>query len=483
MNPYLLKELRQLVRSKIVSGGIVVLLFGQLLAAALVVPAVLRGGGAEEQGALGAILLAVLGGILGLALCGVLPFLVFARFVAESPKDRASLEMATAAPPAAVVDGKVQAGLALAASLVAGSMPFQLLCVALRGVDVVAVLLSCGGMLLACLVQLHFAAVFAAARSASAGRRWASMVLFQFFFGQYALFGGVAAAFVSAAGMHGGMGPSSVWLRGNAWDALAGVAAVASLAVLLRASATRSLSPPTTDRDRVPRLTLLSLWAGWGLVAAGVALWNEEAAPLAAWAMASLFALVASFYAAAGAPRGVPRRVLAERPASRARRRLRAPFSAGFAGGLVFVAALLVATAVAFFSLAGLVDPTVSFGDLPVLGRRWIAAALYALAVPAILRGVLSRGSSGSLRLSLVPTASFAALLLAQLPPLLLSIGRARPPSGLPFFLPGVFLCDGDVAAVHLVLSGIAALAGLAAVFPEVSSSLRAYLAAPADGG
>jgi hypothetical protein len=157
LNPYLVKELRQLTRSKVVAGGLVLLLFGQLVAAAIAIPVVEKmsatmaaasaaalaggSGGMPEMPPLGLVLGGVFGGILGLALTIVLPFLVFARFVGENPKGRTLVELATAAPPSAVIDGKVQAGLVLAAALVAGSMPFQLLCVALRGVDFVMVLL------------------------------------------------------------------------------------------------------------------------------------------------------------------------------------------------------------------------------------------------------------------------------------------------------------------------------------------------------
>ena len=151
MNPYLIKELRQLTRSKVVSGGLVLLLFGQLLAAAIAIPALSKvstamsvvpagaPGGMPPAPPLGLILGGVFGGILGLALCLVLPLLVFGRFVAENPKGRTTVELATAAPPSAAIDGKVQAGLVLAAALVAGSLPFQLLCVALRGVDFVRI--------------------------------------------------------------------------------------------------------------------------------------------------------------------------------------------------------------------------------------------------------------------------------------------------------------------------------------------------------
>lgn len=498
MNPYLVKELRQLTRSKVVSGGLVLLLFGQLLAAAIAIPAlskvstamsVVPAGaphGMPPAPPLGLILGGVFGGILGLALCLALPLLVFGRFVAENPNGRTTVELATAAPPSAVIDGKVQAGLVLAAAVVAGSLPFQLLCVALRGVDFVSVLLSCAATLLACSVQLHFAALVAAPRTASAGRRWAAMILFLFFFGNYALFGGVAMTVAAAAGAHGA-GPSSLWLRtgGGAWGAALGLAAVVSLNLLLRAQAVRALAPPSTDRDRVPRLTLLALWAGWGLVAAGQALWARVrhgafASSAGIWAWAAVFAaaLALVHVAAAGAPPGIPRRVLAERPAGRFARRRRFPLSAGFPGGTVFLGQMLLGTLLAAFGAFALLEGGALPTDFGTNLVRAAAALLYVLAVPTILRGVLLRVAPA--RLHNVPGLSVLLLLLLQILPALLSIGHGQPPLGFPFFLPGVFGCEADVAPIHLVFAALAFLGGLGAVFPEIASSLRAYLAPPA---
>jgi heptose-I-phosphate ethanolaminephosphotransferase len=72
-------------------------------------------------------------------------------------------------------------------------------------------------------------------------------------------------------------------------------------------------------------------------------------------------------------------------------------------------------------------------------------------------------------------------LMLLQILPALLSIGHGQPPLGFPFFLPGVFGCEADVAPIHLVFAALAFLGGLGAVFPEIVSSLRAYLAPPAS--
>ena len=490
MNPYLVKELRQLTRSKVVSGGLVLLLFGQLVAAAIAVPAVARmseavsgssasaTGGIADTPPLGMILGGVFGVILGLALCIVLPFLVFARFVSENPKGRTTVELATAAPPSAAIDGKVQAGLVLAAALAAGSMPFQLLCVALRGVDFVSVLLSCGGTLLACSVQLHFAALFAASPAASAGRRWATMVVFQFFFGQYLLFGGVAMAVAAASGAPG----ASIFLRSSATVGGSAVALLAatSLNLLLRASATRSLAPPSTDRDRVPRLTLLALWAVWGVVAAVAAGIRSEANFLWVWGGVFLAALLVSFLGASGAPPGIPRRILAERSASRRARLLRFPFSAAYAGGLFFSLGLLAATFLLAFLLASAVDRDPFGAEGATILLRHLALAFYVLAVPMVLRGALFRLAPR--HLPLVPTLSVALLLLLQLPPLLLAIGHGKPPDGFPFFLPGIFGIEERTVVLHLVFSGVALLAGFGLTDPELASSLRADLAPPTAG-
>lgn len=465
MNPYLLKELRQLTRSKVVSGGIVLLLFGQLLAAAVALPALLKSPDPDAVAAAGPILDGILGGILGLALGLALPVLVFARFVAENPKGRTLVELATAAPPVAVVDGKVQAGFVLAASLVAGSIPFRLLCVALRGVDWLSVLLSSGALLLVCAVELHVAVLVASSRTASVFRRWAALAAFQIVFGQFALGAAATAAMT-------GSGPFAATGRG-AWGWLA---AVASLCLLLRASASRALAPASTDRDRVPRLTLLALWAAWLAVVAWIALRRGNARPAVVWSFAFAVALAASFFAAAGSPADVPRRILAERPAARGARLRRFPVSVGFAGGVVFVAALLPATFLlgALLARADTAVPSPESADV----LRALAAALYVFAVPLVVRAALRRNP---VRLPLVPTVSFLALLLLQLLGAFLSVGG--PALGLPFFLPGVFASETPVVGIHLVFSSLALLVGLACNADELAGSLRAYLSPPREAG
>ena len=184
-----------------------------------------------------------------------------------------------------------------------------------------------------------------------------------------------------------------------------------------------------------------------------------------------------SFLAAAGAPTGIPRRILAERPASRRARFLRFPVSAAYPGGLFFSLGLLAATFLLAPLLSAAVDgnPFGSAGSTALL--RALSCALYVLAVPMLLRGLLFRLAPQ--RLPLVPTLSVSLLLLLQLLPLLLVVGHGEPPYGVPFFIPGVFGCEERTVVIHLIFSGVALIAGLAVTDPEVVSAIRAYLAPP----
>ena len=374
MNPFLVKELRQFTRSRLVSGGLCLLLFAQLLVAALV-PVAITHGPAELGKNLGIATLAALSSVSMFATCIALPIVVFARLVGEAPRGRASLELSTALSPTAVVDGKVGAGLVFAAALVAGSLPFQLLCVALRGVDLQHVLLSCAGQILASSVALHGAVFMAANRRYSAASRWVSFLIVILFGGQMVAsigFGVVAALFLGGGSPSGG----SVF-----WTGTIAVAGAVSVNLMLRAQAARELSEPTTDRDRVPRLTFLVLWAAWGVAAAVATVVFGSGEPFVVWFAGAALGLLALLVSDASAPPGIPRRVLAERAA--ASRWTVFPLAPGFAGGVQFSLPLLLATIL--FAVVGAALPNGSSEDS--MGSL-IAGALFAVASPLLVRGV-----------------------------------------------------------------------------------------------
>ena len=168
--------------------------------------------------------------------------------------------------------------------------------------------------------------------------------------------------------------------------------------------------------------------------------------------------------------------MLAERPASRRARLLRLPFSAAYPGGLVLLLLLAPATFLIAWLLAKAADPAVGTGSGHPIAACAVAA-LYLASVPMILRAILLRAPA---RIHHVPSLSILVLLLLQFIPLLFSLGTVSPPMGFPFFLAGVFDSEHEsLLGVHAVFAGLAFVAGLAGVFSELSSSLRAYLAPP----
>lgn len=472
MNAFFLKELRQLTRSRFVSGGLCLLLFAQLFVAASVVSgAQLPDGSLPDD--LGAQVQAALLGVLGLALCLGLPVAFFARLVAEAPKGLLSLPLATAAPPRAVVDGKLAAGLAYAAALAAGSLPFQLLCVALRGVDPLVVLSGVGTLFLGCALQLHLALAIAAGRTSTAGGRWGVFILLELF-GGFSIVGSAAAA-IAVRSVYGGPGPSSIVAAPAPSSVLVSLALTATFCLLLRAHATRAIAAPTTDRDRLPRLTYLALWAAWFVAAAILAAVESNPTAILAWASISAVVLLFNVLPAAGSPPGLSRRVLAEKPDGRRRLLRRLPFAAGFPGGLVFALLVLAATAVpAAIAAAALPSTSLTTANDRFLGAfRALALLLYLLGLPMLLRGW--RLARSPARLPGVPILTLVVLFLLQIVPMFFA-GFAGPPLGFPFFLVGVLGGDAGTVGMHCVFSAVAFICGLASVSNELGSSFHAWL-------
>ena len=478
MNAFFLKELRQLTRSRFVSGGLCLLLFAQLFVAASVVSgAQLPDGSLPDD--LGARVQAALLSVLGLALCLGLPVAFFARLVAEAPKGLLSLPLATAAPPRAVVDGKLAAGLAYAAALAAGSLPFQLLCVALRGVDPLVVLSGVGTLFLGCALQLHLALAIAAGRTSTAGGRWGVFILLELF-GGFSIVGSAAAA-IAVRSVYGGGGSSSIVAAPAPSSVLVSLALTATFCLLLRAHATRAIAAPTTDRDRLPRLTYLALWAAWFVAAAILAAVESNPTAILAWASISAVVLLFNFLPAAGSPPGLSRRVLAEKPDGRRRLLRRLPFAAGFPGGLVFALLVLAATAVpAAIAAAALPSTSLTTANDRFLGAfRALAFLLYLLGLPMLLRGW--RLARSPTRLPGVPILTLVVLFLLQIVPMFFA-GFAGPPLGFPFFLAGVLGGDAGTVGMHCVFSAVAFICGLASVSNELHAALHAWLL-PASSG
>ena len=473
MNPVTLKELRQLTRSRTISGAIIGFFLLQLVAAALVVVSQTDSSGELDSDA-GELVFSWLAALLAPVLAFVVPGNLFARLVSEHGPGRSEPLSATALRPSQLVDGKIRSGLALAAAFLSGSLPFLLCSYLLGGVDVLFVLSWALAIALCASLAVHLS-LFLAALRVPAAVRWCAWA--------FAAIPCVPFALLSVQGYR--------WECD--WDEwpflLYGASAIATANLLLRGAAIALVSPPATDRVRPLRLTALALWLGWLAAMAGVGIHDgtPSEAVLVFSICAGIGVLALSAFDLSSAS-GFSRRVLIDRPRSRLRRLLRFPFSTSAESGLAFALLLLAAGAAgaAFVCVFGHPDPdprnaAVGFH---VVFAYILAALLLARAVariPALARRGLHRFAA---------LAAAVFVLLAMLLPNVLAVGGGFDPDGAPFNLagittPGSYWRHGSRVAtpgnlLHHARWAVSFLAvALALHAPSFLRALRAYVLSP----
>lgn len=160
LNPVALKELRQLVRARLITFSLIaypLILFAATSLSvssqiALKTPEEIAYGPGLAEGPFTAVSI-----VLGLVTCLVLPIFCAIKTALETPRDRIPLEFTTALTPAQIVGGKMTAGAVLIAALTAVSLPFFVLAYLMRGIELakaflMPLALAAGGLLALALV-------------------------------------------------------------------------------------------------------------------------------------------------------------------------------------------------------------------------------------------------------------------------------------------------------------------------------------------
>ena len=355
MNPFTLKELRQLTRSKVISGTLV----GFLLSALLLSYFIPVGGVSYDTGRT---LFSVIQLALGVLTLAILPANVFVRMMKERGGKRAAdLTLATALPASAVVDGKIRSALALIGLSLTAALPFSSFAYLLHGISLGRMAESLLIVALLACVLVHFAVLIASLRL-SAGFRWVAYIAFVF------LGVGVCLPAGSAA---------FSWHPAGEFQSFQGgffvfAAVCVSLCLFLRAFAIAVLTPRSREHDLVLRVTTLVLVAGWGVYAYlrssdAIQVWTVFA--FLVFTVLSIFALVQ--------PLGYSRRQIAAfRTKPVWRRIVFWPFMSGAANGFAFAFAGALAVS--------LVRPLIGNGA----DTMWIAFTilLYDSALLLVLR-------------------------------------------------------------------------------------------------
>lgn len=456
MNPVTLKELRQLTRSRSISGAIIGFFLLQLVVAALVILASTNDDGTLDSDT-GEMVFAWLAALLAPLVAFVVPGNLFARLVSEHGTGRAELLLATSLPPSAFIDGKIRSGLLLSGVFIAGALPFLLLSYLLRGIDMMVILSWTFSVAFFASFAVHISLFLASTRLPATARRclWAFCAL-----------PCVPFALLSAEGYR-----HMVYEEGLAFH-LATAACVVTANLLLRGLAIAQLSPRNTDRARPLRLTVAALWPLLLAVFAGIGL-HETALSNATLAFSSLMGAGVLFLAAfeLASPSGPSRRVLLDRPDGRWRRLLRWPFATGFESGLAFTLLLLGAGA-----LLGLF--VLHHGHAtPAARNGWLAthiAYAYILATLLISRSLLHIPAIGR-RIPVRATALVTVILLtlASLLPNILAINGGIDADVAPFNLVGISL---STLQTHFLYAVASFTLGLLLHLRALLRSARSYI-------
>ncbi len=335
INPVTLKELRQLVRSRLILWGMVALPIVLILATGAVLLSEMHDISIQEAmygKGLGEEPLIAVSIITGVVTCVLIPLFTSIKTAIETSKTDLGLEFTTALTPGQIVSGKITAAAVISAIAVAIAMPFFVLSYLMRGIDLsitvlIPVLLFVSSVSLTAVGLLP-----ACSRRRSIAMKVISLVVLYIFLPFF--FSSITAAIGIGRAIRGGDGfaASSVFVFYVLLSAI--------IVALCRAQAAAMLAPPHTDYLRPLRITQL--------VVIGVSALLVPGPPwCAAWCIgAGIILLHAAFY-----PVPITRGAVAHMPRSKALWPILFPLATGSVPSMVFgvLIAVVAASALAVF--------------------------------------------------------------------------------------------------------------------------------------
>jgi len=329
INPFTLKELRQLTRAKAISVSLVSFLFLSVVLA-YIIP--VSNGISQDTGPR---LFTAIVALLMLMLSVILPANAFLRLSRErGGKTRTDFALLTTLPVAGIVDGKLSGGFALMVLFTAAALPYAIFSYLLHGIY----FSSMANVLLYTLcysaVLLHTAILLASLRFSSVLRN----ILFGLVF-----FGAITALVPSCIIVQMELASLDVRIM------CIMIAVTVTYCALARAYTIAFLSPLAMERDCAVKATTFAAIAAWGVYTASFAADGRDAYRIATmlWLWTSFAAVVLLAAYSMAQPVGYSRRMLANRPKSAAMRILRWPFATG-AANTFFFAAVMAALLAAF---------------------------------------------------------------------------------------------------------------------------------------
>ena len=335
INPVALRELRQLVRSKIITMSLAVFPGILFVFTMLAVSTAMRDKPPEELAfgdGLGDGPFVMVSVMTGLVACLGIPFYATMKAIMETKRDATGLEFTTALTPANIIGGRLAATAILIGATVATAMPFFIFAYLLRGIPLEQVFLVPFG-LFAYGLSTFAIALSVACRQGSVAMKVITTVLLFF----------LLTIFSSVSQISLTIGSHSETPSALVTTTYILLSLVATL-VFFRAYCASLLSPPHVDGERPFRRVVFALL----LLSSTLAFFGLDACN--AWCITWVSIAGVLLIQSALSPREIPRAARGSAPRNFFLRLFSFPFTTGAVPGMLF-AFLIIAIAGGIFSL------------------------------------------------------------------------------------------------------------------------------------
>lgn len=337
LNPVALRELRQLVRSRVITWSFALypaMLFGFTMLAV----ATAMGKRSAEDIAFGSGIgegpFTMVAVITGVVACLGIPFYAAMKAILDTNRDGPGLEFTTALTPANIVGGRLVSTTILIASTIATSMPFFIFAYLLRGIPLENVFLM-PLTLFGYAVAMFALSLTIACRPIAVPLR-VIMTIMLFIVMAFVVPSIVSIATFSRHHYSGAPAEAPSY-----WTALLGFAVVlAALVLLVRAFCASQLAPRYVDADRPFRRVVFALF----VVSAPAAIWSYRAWCIVWVVIGGILMLTSSLTS-----REIPRAAKSNVPRNLFGRLFSFPFATGAVPGMLF-AALIIAISGGMYS-------------------------------------------------------------------------------------------------------------------------------------
>ena len=391
LNPIVVKELRQAVRSRFVSGILILMLIVQLAVVGIYMMSRPAEAASFSEGRQ---INSILYGIMLFSCILFVPLYAGVRLAWERSETQMDLMYTTTISPGAIVRGKLFGAAVVTVLIYSACMPFMTFTYLLRGVDLPTVFF---------LLAIGFVQVLAASQFTIFVACVPTSRLFKVLLGLAAFIGLWIWAGIGAAGLPLGFFQGGTIYGG--WDWWSVALTLLGLTVLgiglLYVLSVAMISPASSDRMRPVRFYLMAMWLITGALAAAWSWGSSEWAPWEVWTNAWAFGLAFLFPIVLSERESWGQRIRCGIPRSIPGRAVAILFTTGAVGGFVWTFLMLLLTWTACVTVTdafrdyGLVAGAPSADSSPVI----IGIALYGMAYS--LTAVLLRKLLGLVNLNI----------------------------------------------------------------------------------